>query len=59
MIGRWFVFAVIGIAVFTYVNQSSDSRAASGAEQPSMDLPLMLRGVETVLRIVAETVAFS
>jgi pyroglutamyl-peptidase len=33
--------------------------AASGAEQPSMDLPLMLRGVETVLRIVAETVALS
>jgi pyroglutamyl-peptidase len=31
--------------------------AASGADQPSMDLPLMLRGVETVLRIVAETVA--
>jgi pyroglutamyl-peptidase len=33
--------------------------AASGAEQPSMDLPLMLRGVETALRIVAETVALS
>ena len=31
--------------------------AASGLDQPSMDLPLMLRGVETLLRIVAETVA--
>jgi pyroglutamyl-peptidase len=31
--------------------------AASGLDQPSMDLPLMLRGVETALRIVAETVA--
>jgi pyroglutamyl-peptidase len=30
--------------------------AASGLDQPSMDLPLMLRGVETLLRIVAETV---
>jgi pyroglutamyl-peptidase len=30
--------------------------AASGLEQPSMDLPLMLRGVETVLRVVAEAV---
>jgi pyroglutamyl-peptidase len=30
---------------------------ASGAlDQPSMDLPLMLRGVETLLRVVAETV---
>jgi pyroglutamyl-peptidase len=31
--------------------------AASGLDQPSMDLSLMLRGVETLLRIVAETVA--
>ena len=31
--------------------------AASGLDQSSMDLPLMLRGVETALRIVAETVA--
>jgi pyroglutamyl-peptidase len=31
--------------------------AASGQDQPSMDLSLMLRGVETVLRIVAETTA--
>jgi pyroglutamyl-peptidase len=31
--------------------------AASNLDQPSMDLPLMLRGVETVLRVVAETVA--
>lgn len=31
--------------------------AASGTDQPSMDLPLMLRGVETALRVVAETVA--
>jgi pyroglutamyl-peptidase len=30
--------------------------AASGLDQPSMDLSLMLRGVGTVLRIVAETV---
>jgi pyroglutamyl-peptidase len=30
--------------------------AASGTDQPSMDLPLMLRGVETVLRIVAKNV---
>lgn len=31
--------------------------ALSGTDQPSMDLPLMLRGVETALRIVAEAVA--
>ena len=31
--------------------------AASRLDQPSMDLLLMLRGVETVLRVVAETVA--
>jgi len=30
--------------------------AAGGLDQPSMDLPLMLRGVETALRVVAETV---
>jgi pyroglutamyl-peptidase len=30
---------------------------ASRLDHPSMDLPLMLRGVETALRIVAETVA--
>jgi len=29
MLGRWFVLAVIGIVAFTYVNQASDSRAAS------------------------------
>ena len=31
--------------------------ALSTLEQPSMDLPLMLHGVETALRVVAETVA--
>jgi pyroglutamyl-peptidase len=31
--------------------------AVGDVDQPSMDLPLMLRGVETALRIVAETVA--
>jgi pyroglutamyl-peptidase len=31
--------------------------AANGLDQPSMDLALMLRGVETALRVVAETVA--
>ena len=31
--------------------------ALSKTEQPSMDLPLMLRGVETALWVVAETVA--
>ena len=31
--------------------------AAGNLDQPSMDLPLMLRGVETLLRVVAETVA--
>jgi pyroglutamyl-peptidase len=31
--------------------------AASGLDQASMDLPLMLRGVETVLRVVAESVS--
>ena len=31
--------------------------AASRLDQPSMDLPLMLRGVETALRVVAEAVA--
>jgi pyroglutamyl-peptidase len=29
--------------------------AASGLDQPSMDLSVMLRGVETLLRVVAET----
>lgn len=31
--------------------------AASNLDQPSMDLPLVLRGVETLLRVVAEAVA--
>jgi len=31
--------------------------ALSNTDQPSMDLPLMLRGVETALRIVAEAIA--
>jgi len=31
--------------------------AASGLDQPSMDLSLMLRGVETAIRIVAENLA--
>jgi pyroglutamyl-peptidase len=31
--------------------------AASNLDQPSMDLSLMARGVETILRVVAETVA--
>jgi pyroglutamyl-peptidase len=31
--------------------------AASGLDQPSMDLPLMLRGVETAIRVVAEALA--
>ena len=31
--------------------------AQSQTDQPSMDLPLMLRGVETVIRVVAEAVA--
>ena len=31
--------------------------AASGLDQPSMDFALMVRGVETALRVVAETVA--
>jgi pyroglutamyl-peptidase len=30
--------------------------AAGNLDQPSMDLPLVLRGVETLLRVVAETV---
>jgi hypothetical protein len=29
MLGRWFILAVIGIGLFTYVSQSEDSRAAS------------------------------
>jgi hypothetical protein len=31
--------------------------SASGLDQASMDLPLMLRGVETLLRVVAESVS--
>ena len=31
--------------------------AASNLDQPSMDLPLVLRAVETLLRVVAEAVA--
>jgi len=45
-----------GLAIpagFIHLPQSAAMVAASGLDQPSMDLPLMIRAIETALRITA------
>ena len=45
-----------GLAIpagFIHLPQSAAMVAASGLDQPSMDLPLMIRAVETALRVTA------
>jgi len=44
-------------AGFVHLPLSPAMVAASGADQPSMDAPLVLRGIEICLRVVAETLA--
>jgi len=44
-------------AGFIHLPQSAAMVAASGLDQPSMDLPLMLRAVETALRVIARSLA--
>jgi pyroglutamyl-peptidase len=46
-------------AGFIHLPQSAAMVAASGLDQPSMDLPLMLRAIETALRVTAESLAFA
>ncbi len=43
-------------AGFIHLPQSAAMVAASGLDQPSMDLPLMIRAVETALRVTAGAV---
>ena len=48
-----------GLAIpsgFIHLPQSAAMVAASGLDQPSMDLPLMIRAVETALRVTAGAV---
>jgi pyroglutamyl-peptidase len=42
-------------AGFVHLPQSAAMIAASGLDQPSMDLPLMIRAVETALRVTTES----
>jgi pyroglutamyl-peptidase len=44
-------------AGFIHLPQSAAMVAASGLDQPSMDLPLMIRAIETALRVTAVAVA--
>jgi pyroglutamyl-peptidase len=44
-------------AGFVHLPQSAAMVAASGLDQPSMDLPLMLRAIETALRVTAGSLA--
>jgi len=49
-----------GLAIpagFIHLPQSAAMVAASGLDQPSMDLPLMIRAIETALRVTAASVA--
>jgi pyroglutamyl-peptidase len=41
------------LAGFIHLPQSAAMVAASGLDQPSMDLPLMIRAIETALRVTA------
>ena len=46
-----------GLAIpagFIHLPQSAAMVAASGLDQPSMDLPLMIRAIETALRVTAD-----
>jgi len=44
-------------AGFIHLPQSAAMVAASGLDQPSMDLPLMIRAIETALRVNAASLA--
>jgi len=44
-------------AGFIHLPQSAAMVAASGLDQPSMDLPLMLRAIEIALRVTARSLA--
>ena len=44
-------------AGFVHLPLSPSMVASAGLDQPSMDLPLMIRAVETALRVVAQTIA--
>ena len=44
-------------AGFIHLPPSAAMVAASGLDQPSMDLPLMIRAVETALRVTARALA--
>lgn len=44
-------------AGFIHLPQSAAMVAASGLDQPSMDLPLMIRAIETALRVIARDLA--
>ena len=49
-----------GVAIpagFIHLPQSAAMVAASGLDQPSMDLPLMIRAIETALRVTAASLA--
>ncbi|HEY3098216.1 MAG TPA: pyroglutamyl-peptidase I [Methylomirabilota bacterium] len=49
-----------GLAIpagFIHLPQSAAMVAASGLDQPSMDLPLMIRAIETALRVTAASLA--
>jgi pyroglutamyl-peptidase len=49
-----------GLAIaagFIHLPQSAAMVAASGLDQPSMDLPLMIRAIETALRVIAAAAA--
>jgi pyroglutamyl-peptidase len=49
-----------GLAIpagFIHLPQSAAMVAASGLDQPSMDLPLMIRAIETALRITAQSLS--
>ena len=45
------------LAGFIHLPQSAAMVAASGLDQPSMDLPLMLRAIEIALRVTARSLA--
>ena len=49
-----------GLAIpagFIHLPQSAAMVAASGLDQPSMDLPLMIRAIETALRVMTASLA--
>ena len=49
-----------GLAIpagFIHLPQSAAMVAASGLDQPSMDLPLMIRAIETALRVTAASLS--